>query len=67
MILEPQCSKRSCVHFLGVKMLEEGNEATEVPYCTAFPNGIPQDIGYGSNKHTEPYPGDNGILYQKDH
>jgi len=32
--------------------------------CYAFPTGIPQEILDGKNDHTEPYPGDDGFLYQ---
>lgn len=35
-------------------------------HCAAFPNGIPKEIlfeGYDHRKY--PYPGDNGIMYQK--
>lgn len=66
MLPEPNCSVRLCKHFRGVKYLEEGNPSTEVPYCNAFPGGIPREISYGPNKHLEPYPGDNGIQYEKE-
>lgn len=32
--------------------------------CEAFPNGIPAAIWMGQNKHTEPYPGDNGLIFE---
>jgi len=48
-----------------VKRLGE-EESTEVNYCKAFPDGIPDEIAYGDNKHTEPYPGDNGIQYEEE-
>ena len=63
MIVEPNCSKRDCAHFRGVK--NDGNETTERVYCKAFPDRIPDEIAYGENPHTAPYPGDNGIQYQR--
>lgn len=32
--------------------------------CDAFEE-IPKDIWFGKNKHTEPYPGDHGIQFEK--
>lgn len=32
--------------------------------CAAFPNGVPEEILWGRDKHTEPYRGDNGIQYE---
>ncbi len=34
------------------------------PYCLAFPNGIPAEMRIGGNEHKEPFPGDNGIMYE---
>lgn len=65
MIAEPNCSKRRCKYFLGVKQ-PDGTELTEVVYCSAFPDGIPIEIAYGDNPHTEPYEGDNGIQYERE-
>ena len=32
--------------------------------CKAFPDGIPGEILTGEVKHTDPYPGDNGIQFK---
>lgn len=63
MIMEPKCWERGCKHFLGVKQ-PDGTEMTEFVYCEAFPEGIPNEIAYGNNLHTEPFPGDNGIRFE---
>lgn len=65
MLDEPKCNQRRCKHFLGAKYLGAGEE-TEVVYCKAFPDGIPDEISYGTNLHTEPYPGDNGIQFERE-
>ena len=66
MIEQPNCSKRHCVHFIGVDYARPGDESSEVPVCTAFPKGIPVSIAYGPDKHLKPVKGDNGITYEKD-
>lgn len=67
MIEEPRCSARRCKHFLGVKHDEPGPETNERPYCLAFPDGIPSEIAFGSNRHTKPLPGQgNDIVYERD-
>jgi hypothetical protein len=63
MISEPQCYKRGCVHFLGVK--NDGDESSERVICKAFPEGIPSVIAYENNLHVKPYPGDGGIQYEQ--
>lgn len=63
MIPEPNCFTRKCKHFIGVK--NDGDETTERVYCAAFPDGIPAEIAFGSNKHIKPYPGDNGIQFEE--
>jgi len=40
-----------CAHFKGDRK------------CTAFPEGIPQDIFSMKVFHTKPYPGDQGIIF----
>ena len=64
MIREPNCFKRQCIHFLGV-VSDGEEELNERPVCAAFPDGIPHDIAYGDVQHTEPFPGDHGILFEE--
>lgn len=33
--------------------------------CRAFSEKIPDEIWSGKNKHTEPYPGDHGIRFER--
>lgn len=47
----PQCL--DCKHF-----------DVESSFCDAFPNGIPDEIFLGDHDHRNPYPGDNGILFE---
>jgi len=35
----------------------------DYPYCSAFPDGIPDDIRSGMNRHTSEYPGDRGFRF----
>ena len=63
MLLEPRCWTRKCAHFIGVK--SEGIEENERVVCHAFPDNIPDEIAYGDNPHTSPYPGDHGIQYER--
>lgn len=52
MIAPPTCWNRKCKHYQGVK--NNGDEMTERVYCLAFPDGIPDTIAYGTNKHLVP-------------
>jgi hypothetical protein len=66
MLAEPKCYTRRCKHFLGVKWYGD-EESTENNYCTAFPDGIPQEIAYGDNKHLKPLLDQgNEIVYEKE-
>jgi len=49
------CEIRECVHFIGIK---KGKLI-----CRAFPEEIPNEIVYGTNKHINPYKGDHGIQF----
>lgn len=63
MLAQPRCSARHCKHLLGAR--NDGQEYNERPICAAFPDGIPEEIAYGDNLHTRPYPGDHGIQYER--
>ncbi len=65
-IKEPQCYRRKCAYFSGVRRLGE-QEETEVVYCVAFPDGIPNEIAYGNNLHTKPLKDQpNNIVFEKE-
>lgn len=38
---------------------------TSIRNCTAFPQGIPNEILKGDFNHTESFPGDHGITFKK--
>gem|GEM_PF-572313 len=64
MLSEPACWTRKCKHYKGVKQDEDG-EVNERNVCDAFPDGIPDDIAYGDNKHSAPLPNQkNAIVYR---
>ena len=66
MLTVPRCYDRNCKHFKGI-LQPDGTERTEVPYCEAFPRGIPADIAYGSNDHLKPIYGQTGVfVYEND-
>lgn len=52
-----------CRH-LDVKSIRGGPERAH-PRCPAFPDGIPQAIWQGWNRHTSPFPGDRGIQFEE--
>ena len=52
MILRYQDNCKHCAHYLGDQT------------CHAFQNGIPAILWSGENPHDEPYPGDQGYLYE---
>lgn len=68
----PRCFTRECRHFKGVtEILNEKTgvgkgEKFQVPWCFAFPSGIPDRIAYGGDLHTTPAPDQYGIIvYEK--
>jgi len=65
MLIVPNCYTRKCKFYLDI-IQSSGTEITEDNYCKAFPKGIPYEIAYGENLHTEVYPGqENNIVYEK--
>jgi hypothetical protein len=65
MLGDPTCWTRECKYYLGI-IQPDGTEATEVNNCKAFPDGIPNEIAYGNNKHLEVFPDQkNDIVYEK--
>jgi hypothetical protein len=66
MIGPPKCYERKCIHYLGVYCPEEGSEIGQVPHCTAFLYGIPNDISNGNNLHLKPINDQgNDIVFEK--
>ena len=64
MLDTPECYKRKCNHYLGIK--NNGDELTERPYCKAFKDQIPDTIAYGNNKHLKPISSqNNNIVFEK--
>jgi len=73
-IVGPKCITRGCKHFRDFECrVSKGrprkfNVEDEGIYfvCDAFPDypGIPNEIGWGDNLHTEPYTGDHGIQFE---
>jgi hypothetical protein len=53
MINTLQCIK--CKHF---------DETPRTFKCTAFPDGIPDQILLSEHDHKKPFPGDNGIHFE---
>jgi hypothetical protein len=64
MLPEPACYRRKCRFFQGVRYLGEGEE-TEVIYCAAFPDGIPEEIANGDDLHDKSVKGDHGITFEQ--
>ena len=66
MIRESNCQARGCKWYLGVYQPND-TEVGEVHHCLAFPEGIPFDIAFGSNKHLQLIKGQAGsFTYEKE-
>lgn len=68
MIDEPRCSARGCRHFEGFVVSEDTNEERdERTCCPAYPEGIPERIAFGTERHTTMQPDQTGTLvFEKD-
>lgn len=59
-----KCYKRGCKHWDGFKKVAPDVIAN---VCDAFPNGIPDQIAFGQNKHLKPLEGQpNDIVFEKE-
>lgn len=59
----------TCRHFLGLHIEEQATdqmEALMTVNCTAFPNGIPEDIQDGKHRHRQAHDGDRGIKFEEE-
>lgn len=56
--MSPLCS--FCKHCRG-----RHGFADRVPYCDAFPDGIPDKIYFECGDHRKPFEGDNGIRFER--
>ena len=64
MLAEPKCYTRGCRHFAGVRQ-DRRAEATERVVCPAFPDGIPDEVAYGSDPHLRPREGQgNDVAFE---
>lgn len=53
MTVHSQCT--ACTHL---------DQAAETMRCDAFPDGIPIEITHNRFDHHNPYPGDQGVLFE---
>jgi len=64
MIILPDDSQcRQCRKFIGMRQ-PNVVEAGEVFICHAFPQEIPRAVWTNEHDHREPFPGDNGVLFE---
>lgn len=62
----PECWKRNCRWYEGLRDLEPIGEPSQVHVCPAFPKGIPSEITYGDNKHLTVHPDQVGeVVYEE--
>ena len=62
----PKCFERGCIHLIGVDQPDE-TEMTERVICSAYPNGIPNEIAYGEYPHLKVREDqDNDIVFEEE-
>jgi hypothetical protein len=65
MLVEAECQKRECKHYIGI-IQPDGTEETERHTCEAFPDRIPIEIVLGEDLHAKPLTGQgNDIVFEK--
>ena len=66
MLTEPRCFTRRCKHYMGVHSRTKATES-EILVCKAFPEGIPDEIAYGTNDHVKPLKDQkNTLVYERE-
>ena len=66
-LIKPKCFSRKCKYFIGAVSPDTSDpENGQKVICSAFPDGIPEEIAYGNNLHAKPLPGQiNDITFEK--
>jgi len=60
------CDLRLCKYYRGIRIKTGRRRKAGLPYCKAFPYGIPEEITCGDNDHSKPLEGqENNIVYEK--
>jgi len=71
-MMYPSPTCEICLHYTGGKVFGEINTKDEfvegefLPTCKAFPDGIPEEISSGENKHTKPLKSQKNSLVFED-